>query len=577
MRFKLFFIVFFCSLTSMMTAKTEKLKLHIIETTDVHGCFFPYNFITRQPMPGSLARVSTYVRQLRATGEPVLLLDNGDILQGQPVCYYSNFVDTLHANIAAQVCNYLQYDAQSIGNHDIETGHRVYDAWRVACHFPQLGANIVNAATGQSYYAPYTIIHKKGLCIAMIGMLTPAIPNWLSEDLWSGLKFEDIVKSARYWVQYVEEHEQPDLVVGLFHSGKSGGITTEDYMEDAALKVAQEVPGYDVILFGHDHTKYCGTVRNKQGKEVLLLNPANNARAVGHATLFFEKNAGRWQLQQAVGELRDVSQIEADSAYMNHFAPYIDEVNRYVNRQIGSLDSTIFSRDGFFGNSAFNDLIHELQLQLTHADISFSAPLQFDARLSAGPLYVADMFNLCKYENQLYVMRLTGEEIRKHLEMSYDQWVNTMRSAEDHLLLLNHATKSDQQRLGFKNFTFNFDSAMGIDYEVDVTKPDGQKVRILQMSDGTPFNESKWYHVAVNSYRANGGGELLTLGAGIPKDSLSSRIVWKSEKDLRHYLIQWIEQHPSFAPRAGHNWKFVPEQWTVPAARRDAELLFSEQ
>ena len=94
------------------------------------------------------------------------------------------------------------------------------------------------------------------------------------------------------------------------------------------------------------------------------------------------------------------------------------------------------------------------------------------------------MFNLYKYENGLYVMRLTGEEIRKHLEMSYDLWANTMKSADDHLLLLDEKTYGDQQRLGFKNFSFNFDSAAGIDYEVDVTKPNGEKVKILRMSNG---------------------------------------------------------------------------------------------
>ncbi len=172
-------------------------------------------------------------------------------------------------------------------------------------------------------------------------------------------------------------------------------------------------------------------------------------------------------------------------------------------------------------------------------------------------------------------MRLTGKEIRKHLEMSYDLWCNTMKSPEDHLLLLSN-TQNDAQRLGFKNFSFNFDSAAGIDYEVDVTKPDGQKVRILRMSNGKPFDENKWYTVAVNSYRANGGGELLTKGAGIPHDSLKSRIIWESPKDQRHYLMEEIKKAGVMNPQPNHNWKFVPEAWTVPAAARDRKLLFGE-
>ena len=157
--------------------------------------------------------------------------------------------------------------------------------------------------------------------------------------------------------------------------------------------------------------------------------------------------------------------------------------------------------------------------------------------------------------------------------MSYDLWVNTMKSADDHLLKLD-LSKGDNQHTGFKNFTFNFDSAAGIDYEVDVTQPDGQKVHILRMSNGQPFQEDKMYKVALNSYRANGGGELLTKGAGIPKDSLEQRIIYRSERDQRYYLMQEIEKQGIVDPQPNHNWRFVPEAWTRPAAARDFELLF---
>ena len=247
-----------------------------------------------------------------------------------------------------------------------------------------------------------------------------------------------------------------------------------------------------------------------------------------------------------------------------------------MNRQIGVFKNSIYTRDCFFGNSAFNDFILNLQLQITGADISFNAPLSFDASINEGPVFVSDMFNLYKFENQLYVMRLTGEEIRKHLEMSYDLWVNTMTSPDDHLLLLSESTYDDQQRLGFKNFSFNFDSAAGIDYEVDVTKPDGQKVRILRMSNGEPFDEARWYKVAVNSYRGNGGGELLTQGAGIPHDELDKRIIWRSKRDQRYYLMKEIERMGTVDPQPNQNWRFVPEEWVKPAAERDRQLLFKK-
>ena len=560
-----------------MTAKPRTVQIHIIETSDVHGCFFPYDYITRKPKAGTLARVSNYVRQLREKGDAVVLLDNGDILQGQPVCYFSNFVDTTETNIAARVCNYMEYDAQTIGNHDVETGHHVYDAWKKAMDYPLLGANVVDRKTGEPYLRPYTIIERDGVRIAVIGMLTPAIPSWLGEELWSGLLFDDMVESARKWVAYVKANEHPDLVVGLFHSGKDNGITNTEYSENQSLQVAEQVGGFDIVFFGHDHTRFSGDATNKDGKNVILLDPANNALSIAQADVTLSLSKGKWKVDSIDGHLVDITDTPVDEDFVAHFKDFTDKVQNYVGRQIGTLTHDIHSHDAFFGPSAFNDLIHDLQLEITGAQISITAPLQFNTKLTQGPIYVSDMFNLCRFENQLYVMRLTGKEIRKHLEMSYDQWVNTMRSPNDHLLLLSNSTRGDQQRLGFKNYTFNFDSAAGIDYIVDVTKPDGEKVEILRMSDGQPFDENKWYKVAVNSYRANGGGELLTRGAGIPRDSLQARIIWKSQYDLRHYLIDWISRQPEFNPQPGHNWKFVPEDWATEAAKRDSELLFGKK
>ena len=151
-----------------------------------------------------------------------------------------------------------------------------------------------------------------------------------------------------------------------------------------------------------------------------------------------------------------------------------------------------------------------------------------------------------------------------------------MKSPSDHVLRLNDDAKEDQQRTGFQYYTFNFDSASGIDYVVDVTKPNGQKVKILKMSNGEPFIEDHIYKVVMNSYRGNGGGDLLTKGAGIAKEELNSRIIYQSPLDLRHYLTVEIEREGNVRPQAANNWKFVPEEWAVPAGNRDYKLLFGE-
>ena len=572
------------SVQAQQTSKTVTLK--VIETSDVHGHFFPWDFMENHPIEGTLTRANTYInRERQKYGNNLLLIDNGDILQGQPCIYWSNYVMPENENLAAQVVNYMKYDAETVGNHDIEPGHKVYDKWIREVRCPILGANIVkdeykNSEANPSHIytgiQPYSTHYIDGVKICIIGMLTPAIPNWLNKSIWKGLEFEEMTSCAKKWIKYIKDVERPDLIFGLFHSGLNGGIKTADYEEDATESVAKEVPGFDVIFFGHDHQVHNDYVINKEGQRVLCIDPSCYVKNVAEAEISLTYEKGKLTKKEINGNIINVTNEAIDQQMLDHFQPQIDEVMSYVNRKIGRFEHPIYSREGFFGNSAFTDLIHNLQLQISKADISFNAPLAFNNVIKAGDVTQADMFKLYRFENLMFVLRMTGEEIRKHLEFSYDMWTNTMTSPDDHALRLNDNSKEDQQRTGFQYYTFNFDSAAGIDYEVDLTKPDGQKVRIIQMSNGEPFDEHKWYKVVMNSYRANGGGELLTRGAGIPQDSLENRVIWHTDMDQRHYLTEEIQRQGTINPQPNKNWRFVPEAWVKPALERDRKQLFGE-
>ena len=407
-------------------------------------------------------------------------------------------------------------------------------------------------------------------------MITPAIPHWLNKSIWKGLEFEDMTSCAKKWVKYVKDVEKPDLIFGLFHSGLDGGIVTPEYEENATEAVAREVPGFDIIFFGHDHQVHNMWVTNKEGKRVLCIDPSCYVANVAEAEITLTYNKGELKKKVIKGNIVSVLDEKVDEEMITTFQPTIDKVKDYVNTKIGYFKHPIYTRESFFGNSAFTDLIHNLQMSISKADISFNAPLAFDTTIEAGEVTQADMFKLYRFENLLFVLKMTGEEIRKHLEFSYDMWCNTMKSPSDHALRLNDDAKEDQQRTGFQYYTFNFDSACGIDYVVDLTQPDGNKVKILQMSNGEPFDEKKWYKVVMNSYRANGGGELLTRGAGIPQDSLENRVLFHTDMDQRHYLTEEIKRLGTIAPQKNNNWKFVPEAWVKPALERDRKQLFGK-
>ena len=577
---KLILVLILCQVlgAGTMEAQEKVVKLKIVETSDVHGNFYPYDFVRRQPSAGSLARVYTWVQQERRRfGDNLILLDNGDILQGQPSAYYYNYIDTVSPHLTAEMLNFMAYDVGNMGNHDIETGRAVFDRWTGDCRFPVLGANILDTATGKTHLKPYVVLEREGVKIAVLGMITPAIPMWLSENLWPGLRFEDMETAARKWIPFIREQEKPDVIIGLFHAGKNAVWMGGKYRDNASVEVASRVPGFDVVLAGHDHARACFKVANEAGDSVLVVNPANNAVTVGDVEITLTLRGGKVTDKLVEGRLTDVGALEPSPEFMQHFAGQYDAIQAFVSKKIGRFTQPISTRPAYFGPSAFVDLIHRLQLEIGKAEISLAAPLSFDARIEAGDIYVSDMFNLYKYENMLYTMSLSGKEIRGALEMSYALWTNQMHSPGDPLLLLRESSVSGaEERTFFQHPSYNFDSAAGIIYTVDVTRPAGQKVTILSMADGTPFDENRMYKVAVNSYRGNGGGELLTKGAGISQEELKSRILFSTDKDLRYYLMQYIEQRQIVTPRSLDQWKFIPANWVKPAAERDYKKLFGE-
>ncbi len=558
--------------------KTRRVK--IIFTSDVHGNYFPYDFRHERWGRGSLQRVHAFVaQQCRRNTGSTILIDGGDMLQGEPTAYYFNYIRQEGRHKVADLCNFIGYDVGVIGNHDIETGRDVFGRFVNDCNFPILGANVISEETGEPFFDPYTILVRSGVRIAVIGLVTPAIPQWIPRNVWKGLRFDDIKESAQKWVDYVRENENPDFVIALIHSGMDEGIVTPDYKENATREVAEEVSGLDLILYGHDHTSNMEEVENRNGESVLCVNPGSSAISVAEIKLTFTLNSeGKVVKHDKTCQLSYIGTLYNLHAkeFQKHFAEDYQEVRNFADKKIGMLHNRIDISDAYFGSSAYIDLIQQLQLHVSGADISFAAPLFFHAAIEAGDVKINNLFNLYRFEDKLYTLRLKGQEIKNYLEMSYATWTNRMRSADDNLLLTS-PMKSNPERLGFTNFLFNFDSAMGIRYDVDVTKPEGEKITIHSMADGTPFSMDSFYTVAMTAYRANGGGELLTKGAGLTKDEIEQRTLSHTQRDIRHYLMEYIEEQGDIYPKAERQWRFVPEEWAAAAEERERKILFTRK
>lgn len=557
---------------------TER-QVRIIFTTDVHGNYFPFDFRHQRWGKGSLQRVHAFVAQecQRHVGS-TLLIDGGDMLQGEPTSYYFNYVDKSSRHRVADMCNFIGYDAGVMGNHDIETGHQVFDRFIRDCNFPILGANAIDVNTGEPYFQPYTVFYRSGVKIALIGFITPAIPHWIPKAVWHDMRFEDIQTSARHWIEVVKEEEHPDFIIGLFHSGMDEGIVTEQYKENAIRDTASGVVGFDLILYGHDHAANTEEILNPEGKPVLCINPGSYAHNVAVVTIGFSLDEVGNVLGHEVKNYKThyigtVRNLHGHEFNQNFFREY-QGVSKYAAEVIGTFHDDMQIIDAYFGSSSYIDLIQTLQLTVSGADISFAAPLFFNAVIKAGKVKKSDFFNIYRFEDKLYTVNLYGREIISYLEMSYDGWVNQMTGPDDPLLQ-TCPMKNSPERIGFKNFIFNFDSAAGIHYTVDVSKPFGERVNIQHTDDGQPFDPDRVYTCAMTAYRANGGGELLTKGAGLSKEEIDRRIVATTEHDIRHYMMELVRNQIDIYPKPRNHWRFVPDEWVAAATERERQMLFN--
>jgi 2',3'-cyclic-nucleotide 2'-phosphodiesterase / 3'-nucleotidase len=411
------------------------------------------------------------------------------------------------------------------------------------------------------------------------GLLLLPFPEWLPPRLYSGMEFLEMEETARKWMPEILR-EKPDLVVGLFHSGWN----REEFMEnrerflteDGSAAVAYNVPGFDIIFNGHDHRLANEKFVNVAGDTVLMLNAGSRGRNISLAEIVFSNNK-----KMITGQLIDVTRYDPDKEFSERFREQYEIVDEYVSREIGRSETTLSSRDSYFGPSSFIDMIHAVQLDVTGADLSFTAPLSFDVKIPAGPVRTGDLFKLYRYENMLYTIQLSGEEIRKYLEFSYGGWFNTMKAPGDLMLRLRSGKDGKpvmtNGQAWLQNQPYNFDSAAGIDYIVDVSKPEGNRITIKGFSNGSSFDEKKMYRVAVNSYRGSGGGGHLTDGAGLSREELNTRLISSTDRDLRFFILKYIESKKIINQSSFGNWSIIPADWAQKASQREYRLLFGER
>ena len=561
------------TMLSSCAMKPNETDIIVLYTTDVHGAYLPFDIRNNAPAVTSMANVCTYVNQQRLEyPDAVFLFDTGDCLQGQPSMYYYNYVDTVSPHLVPLVYNYMGYDAVGLGNHDVETGEKVY-LNRVAPQLrkPWLCANAIDERTGEPMFSPYRVFTRSGIKVAVLGMITPNIAAWLPKKLWPHLEFQDMVECAEHWVPIIQEKEHPDILIGLFHSGTDyhiDGSNLDTYKnENGSIPVATKVPGFDLILCGHDHQGNMFSIANANGDSVKVLDAQTQAAKVGRA--------------QITTELIEMTDYEPDNDYCKTYQYAVDEVNKWVDAPIGYFTQTLYGEPSLYGPSKFMDFIHDVQLEASGADVSFASVLAAHDSVPAGPITMRQLFTLYRYENTLVTVSMTGEEVEKYLNYGFSKQFNGMKNENDHLLAFMFDDKGNilYNVYGprFITPTFNFTSAAGIKYQLNLDKPQGKQLKIISMSDGSKFDRSKTYKVALNSYQANGGGNFIPEGLGWDKKVFESRVIDYSDKDVRQYIADYIQAHDTIVPRLRGDWSIAPEKWWKKGMQTDMKFISPNQ
>lgn len=555
--------------------KDGEYTFRLLTTNDVHGRYFDSLYVTDRTN-NALTNVAWYADSVRVAegAENVILIDAGDCLQGDNAAYYYNYVDTTSKHLFARMVEYAGYDAVVVGNHDIETGHPVYDRLIETMKVPFLAANAIRTDNGKPYFQEYVTLKRHGLNITIIGFTNPNIKGWLSPLLWEGMTFESLLPFAQECVDRIAAKEKSDVVIVAVHAGTGEGDGS--MLESQGMDLFKSLRGVDFVVCAHDHRPVI-----HKNDSICLINAGSHCRNLGFGSVTVKVENGKVVSKTLDAALLPVDKKNVDTKMQEMFRPEFEAVKAFTLKEVGELKADLRTRDAYRGMSDYVNLIHTLSLGCTPAQISFAAPLTFNGFVKAGTLVYNDLFTIYPFENQLFVVKMTGKEIKDCLEYSYDKWINTIPSADGHLLKITNEPdpRTGQKRWSFINRSYNFDSAGGLIYNVDVTKPSGERVIIESLADGTAFDESAEYNVAMTSYRASGGGDILREGAGIDTDRIADRVV-EYYPEIRNILYDYLVTNGDIDPaKIGDRsvigeWHFVPSALADPALDRDMDLLF---
>ncbi|MFD3500296.1 bifunctional metallophosphatase/5'-nucleotidase [Streptomyces sp. NPDC058676] len=552
----------------------KRYSLTVMGTTDLHGHIFNWDYFKDAEYTDAkgnaqgLARVSTLVNQVRkerGRGN-TLLLDAGDTIQGTPLTYYYAKVDPITAeggpvHPMAAAMNAIGYDAVALGNHEFNYGIETLRKFEEQCDFPLLGANALDAKTLRPAFPPYFMkkFRVKGappVTVAVLGLTNPGIAIWDKAYVQGRLTFPGLEEQAAKWVPKLRSMGA-DVVVVSAHSGSSGTSSYGDqlpYVENSAALVAQQVPGIDAILVGHAHVEIPELLvtNEKTGRTVVLSEPLAYAERLSlfDFELVFAK--GRWAVESVSASVLNSNAVADDPKITKLLKDDHDVVVAYVNQVVGTATETLTTVDARYRDAPIIDLITKVQEDVVRAAlagteyasvpvIAQASPFSRTSEIPAGEVTIRDLSSLYVYDNTLVAKLMTGAQIRAYLEYSAEYFVRTAAGAAvDVEKLTNAGGRPD----------YNYDYVSGLTYEIDIAEAAGSRIKNLSYG-GAALADAQRFVLAVNNYRANGGGAFPHVA--------SATELWAESTEIRTRISEWVTAKGVLDPKdfASVDWRLT--------------------
>lgn len=554
-------IITFAMVLSFLTpfnvsAASKVIDIQILATSDTHGKFLPYEYaINSESKSGSMAQIASAVKELKKANPNTIVVDAGDAIQDNSASLFLN--DKIHPMVLAM--NEIGYDTWTLGNHEFNYGIPTLDKVTSAFKGTILCGNVYRK-DGKRLGVPYKIVEKSGIKVGIIGMTSPNITRWDSENL-KDCKVTDPVEETKKAIS--EMKNKVDVMIAVVHMSEG-----EEYGNkgSSAVELAKACPEVAAIIAAHEHKVVEGAVYNN----TLLVENKNLAQTLAKVDIKLTEKGGKYVVNDKTKDVTSkiiwiqdektkAINYEVDKELEGKLNPYHKVALDDANKVIGELkDGDLVSKDEVNGiptsqiqETAMINLINEVQMYYTKADVASAAAFRSDANMKEGKIKKSDTSLIYKYDNTLYLLEVTGKQLKDYMEWSASYY-NTYKPGD-------LTVSFDENIRGY-----NYDMFSGVKYEIDISKEAGNRIVNLRKMDNTPIKDTDKLKLAVNNYRAS--SHLLNPNGGIFKDGSIPKVLEKdvaAATPIRDLIGKYIVEVKNgvITPQMNNNWKISGNSW----------------